>query len=66
MQIYAGQAMNAMNEEEVLFDDVYELYEVIGKWVLLSCTGTLLMQSNTVPINKEVAISFLYQKWWKA
>ena len=46
MQIYAGQAMNAMNEEEVLFDDVYELYEVIGKWVLLSCTGNKLLLSK--------------------
>lgn len=48
-----------MADEEVLFDDVYELCEIIGKWVY---SGILLQSWNNI---KFTTHKLLHREWEK-
>jgi hypothetical protein len=53
-----------MADDEVLFDDVYELCEIIGKWVSISIHMKTLMSVQSgiellLLANRQAAASFL-------
>lgn len=52
-----------MADEEVLFDEVYELYEIIGKWVSAQHVHFILITSHSTVkwIRLHIDIVILYE-----